>query len=61
MYRKINVFVNGRYEFSTNKYRTCKAIIDHVRAVKHLEIASVPKPRYLTVNDYDRLSARFAE
>ena len=55
MYPKINVYVNGIYKFSTNKYRTCKEVIEHIRAVKHLQIASFPKDEYLTVYDYDRL------
>lgn len=55
MYPKINVYVNGIYKFSTNKYKTCKEVIEHIRAVKHLQIASVPRDEYLTVYDYDRL------
>lgn len=55
MYPKINVYVNGIYKFSTNKYRTCKEVLEHIRAVKHLRIASVPGDEYLTVYDYDRL------
>lgn len=54
MYRKIDVFVNGVYEFSTNHYRTCRDVVRHIRAVKHICIASVPNDRYITVCDYDK-------
>ena len=60
MYKKIDVYVNGKYEFSTNKYPSCKALKDHIRAVKHIEIASIPT-KYLTVNDYDKLICRYAK
>lgn len=60
MYKKIDVYVNGKYEFSTNKYPSCKALKDHIRAVKHIEIASIPT-KYLTVYDYDKLNCRYAK
>lgn len=60
MYKKIDVYVNGKYEFSTIKYPSCKALKDHIRAVKHIEIASIPT-KYLTINDYDKLSCRYAK
>lgn len=59
MYKKIDVYVNGSYEFSTNRYRTCKELKDHIRAVKHITIANI-HTKYLTVNDYDKLSCRYA-
>ena len=61
MYKKFNVYVNGKYEFSTNRYRTPSELRNHIRAVKHLEIASVPNARYLTVNDYDKIVIRTGE
>ena len=57
MYRKIDIYVNGIYQFSTTRYKTQKDVINHIRAVKHIEIASVPAPQYLTVYDYDRITA----
>ena len=61
MYKKIDIFVNGIYQFSTKRYKTQKDIIRHIRAVKHIEIASVPTPQYLTVYDYDRITARYSK
>ena len=58
MYRKINVFLNGNYLFSTNKFKRCKDVINHIKAVKHICIASIPD-KYITVYDYDKLVARF--
>ena len=60
MYKKIDVYVNGKYEYSTNMWRTCKELKEHIRAIKHIEIASMPT-KYLTVNDYDKLSCRYAK
>ena len=60
MYRKIDVYVNKKYQFSSNKYPTCKALKDHIRAVKHIEIASIPV-KYLTVNDYDTVVCKYSK
>lgn len=59
MYRKIDVYVNGEYCFSTNSFRTCKDVINHIRAVKHICIASTPRNRYVTIYDYDKVVARY--
>ena len=59
MYRKIDIFVNGIYQFSTTQYRTQKEVINHIRAVKHLYIAGIPA-RYLTVYDYDKITAKYS-
>ena len=60
MYRKINVYVNGVYQFSTNHYRTLRDVIREIRAVKHLQIARIPN-RFLTVYDYDIVKAVYAD
>ena len=59
MYKKINVYINGVYEFSTNRYRTCKDCIRTLRATKHIEVASIPT-RFLTIYDYDTIRATYA-
>lgn len=61
MYKKIDVFVNGKKEFSTNKYKSCKEALKDIRATKHIVIASLPNNRYLTIYDYDKLSAHYAK
>lgn len=61
MYRKIDVFVNGVYEFSTNHYRTCRDVVRHIRAVKHLCVGSYPDYRYISVCDYDKVVARYSK
>lgn len=58
MNRKIDVFINGKYQFTTTHYKTIKELITHIRAVKHIEIASVPN-RYITVYDYDTVYAKY--
>lgn len=61
MYKKIKVYVNGEYKFSTHKFPTCKACKDYIRAIKHLEIESIPTNEFLTVNDYDELRVEYAK
>lgn len=61
MYRKIDIYINGIYAFSTNKYKTCKEAIKEIRNKKHLEIASIPQSRYMTVYDYDTIRAKYAK
>lgn len=58
--RKIDVYINGVYEFSSTQYKSCKELVNHVRAVKHITIASVPAPRNITVYDYDTIRAVYA-
>ena len=59
-YKKIDVYINGEYKFSTKAYPTCDACIKEIRARKHLEIASIPT-KYLTVYDYDTVKAVYAK
>lgn len=59
--KKIDVYVNGVYAFSTTQRKTCKDVVNHIRATKHLVIASVPENKYLTVYDYDTIRAIYAK
>ncbi len=61
MCRKIDVYINGLYEFSSNQYSSCKAMRDHIRSTKHIEVASVPENRRITVNDNDSLRVVYAK
>ncbi len=58
MYKKINIFINGRYTFSTCKYRTCSEAVKDLRATKHVMIASIPN-KYITIYDYDTIKATY--
>lgn len=59
MNRKIRVYINGNYEFTTTRYKTQKELKNHIRAVKHIEIASLPQNRYITVCDYDKIRCEY--
>ncbi len=61
MYRKVDVYINGAYEFSSMQYPSCKALHSHIRSTKHIEVASAPRNRHLTVNDYDSLRVVYAK
>ena len=58
--KKINVFLNGEYLFSTTKYKKCKDVIKEIRNAKHLVISSIPD-KYVTIYDYDKVTAKFAK
>lgn len=60
MYKKIDVYINGIYQFSSNRYKTCKELYNHIRAVKHIQIASMPI-KFITVYDYDKVVCRYAK
>lgn len=60
MHKKIDVYVNGEYQFSTTQYRTLRDVIRHIRAANHIMIASLP-PKYLTVYSYDKVKAVYAK
>lgn len=57
MYKKIDVFINGKYHFTTSKFKTAADLVRYIRAVKHLYIADIPA-RYLTVYDYDKVTTK---
>ena len=61
MYRKINVYVNGEYKYSTKYAKNCKDAIKKARDKKHIVIPGMPKPEYLTIYDYDKVTAKYAE
>ena len=57
-YRKIRCYINGEYCFTTTKFSSQKALKNHLRSVKHIEIASIPV-RYVTIYDYDKLTFEY--
>lgn len=61
MKRAIRVYINGEYEFTTNKYRTQKELKKDLRNTKHIVIASLPKDRYLTIYDTDKIHCEYKE
>lgn len=58
MYRKIDVYINGVYEYSTNKFKKCKDAVKEARNIRHIEIASIPN-RYITIHNNDKIVAKF--
>ena len=56
--RKIRCYINGEYCFTTTKFSNQKSLKNHLRSVKHIEIASIPV-RYVTIYDYDKLTFEY--
>ena len=48
--RKIRCYINGEYCFTTTKFSSQKALKNHLRSVKHIEIASILM-KYITIYD----------
>ena len=57
--RKINVYVNGEYLFSTNRYERCKDVLEYVKNRNKIIIASVPKDEEYIYNGKDNIKAYF--
>lgn len=57
--RKINVYVNGEYLFSTNRYERCKDVLKYVKNRNKIIIASVPKDKEYIYNGKDNIKAYF--
>lgn len=56
--RKIRCYINGEYCFTTTKFSSQKALKNHLRSVKHIEIASIPM-KYVTIYDHDKISCEY--
>ena len=62
--RKINIFLNGDYICSTNRYKTCKTALNVIRTRGFIEYAGAnwSKTRVMdkrVINDQDKLTAHF--
>lgn len=57
MLKKIDVFVNGAYVYSSVNYRTCKEAVQDVRQRANIKVASIPD-YMIRVNDTDKITAK---
>ena len=57
--KKIRVYINDEYKFTTTRYKTIKELKQYLRAVKHIEIASIPVNEYVTIYDYDKIHCEY--
>ena len=61
MYRKINVYVNGNYAYSTNRHKTLRSAVNDAKTRKGIEISSIPAFEHLTIKETDKVSAKYAD
>ena len=54
---KIEIHINGKYEFTTMAYRTVKDAIESLRKKKTITIASIPD-RKITISDTDKITGK---
>lgn len=58
MNKKINVYKNGEYAYTTTKFKTCKEAVEDCRSRKEIKVSSVPD-YIVTINENDKITARF--
>lgn len=58
MNKKINVFINGKYEFSTHAYKTCTEAVKDIRTKKRILVASIPN-KHIVISDNDTVKATY--
>lgn len=61
--KKINLFVNGQYVCSSNKYRTCKEFASKIKGAGVISWAGANpvKLERLELKPTDKIKARFAK
>lgn len=59
MNKKINVFLNGKYIYSTNTYKRCKDAIASLLNERSVTVVSVPANKYYEIKDGDKVTAFF--
>ena len=59
--KKINVYINGIYEYSTERFTRCRDAVAAAKSAKRITVASVPKNRFVTICDNDKVTAHFAK
>ena len=61
--KKINLFVNGQYVCSSNRYRTCKEFVSKIKGSGVISWAGADpvKLERLEIKAADKIKARFAK
>ncbi len=59
MYKKIHLFINGKYICTSNRYRTCKEFKNTVLSIGVIEWVSVNGAHRLEVKDGDKIVCSF--
>lgn len=57
--KKIDVFVNGKYVYSTQWCRTCKEAVQELRNRRQVKVASVPD-YVVDVKPEDKVTAHYS-
>lgn len=64
MNKKIDVFINGKYELSSNRYKTCKAAITAIKKKASIFITGrvyTKGNNSIIINKKDKITAHFAK
>ena len=57
MKKKIDVYINGEYRYSSVKYRTCKEAVADIKSRQSVKVASIP-PYMVRLMPSDKVIAR---
>lgn len=60
MFKKIDIFINGKYWASTNRYKTCKQAIASISRQVVNVCQSAPINKEILVSNSDKVTAHFA-
>lgn len=58
MNKEINVFKNGKYIYTTDRFKTCKEAVENCKSKKIIEVASIPN-YMVVIEENDKITARF--
>lgn len=56
--KEINVYQNGKYIYTTTRFKTCKEAVENCKSKKEIKVASVPD-YIVTIGENDKITARF--
>ena len=60
MYKKINVYKNGKYIYSTTRFKTCREAVEDCKSNKEIKVISIPD-YVVTIGENDKITARFSK
>ena len=58
MCKKIDVYKNGKYIYTTTRFKTCKEAVEDCKSRKEIKVASAPD-YVVMINENDKITARF--
>lgn len=61
MNKKIDLFINGIYICSSQKYTTCKSFLEAIKKQGFITWASLPKNGFYKIQKNDKITCKYAK